>query len=325
MLGAGLIKIRGDECWRDLTCLMYHYETQPNPNPLSPLFHFMPPTAHRVGVAFNHLVELAAPWFAFGPRRARIIAGSLFIAFQTTLILSGNLSFLNWLTIVPALACFDDDAVRRWVPARWRAKIPVVEGVPSRLHQRAAWAYAFIVAVLSINPVTNMMASRQAMNLSFDPLHLVNTYGAFGSVTRNRYEVIVEGTRDVRIGPQTRWLEYEFFCKPGDVARRPCWISPYHYRLDWQMWFLPFQPDAIDPWFLSFVYKLLQADKPTRKLLAYDPFGDDPPRWIRAEFYRYEMQPPGSAAVWHRTRAGMYLRPVSRDDPDLQELMRYFR
>ena len=30
---------------------------------------------------------------------------------QSVLIISGNLSFLNWLTIVPALACFDDRSV----------------------------------------------------------------------------------------------------------------------------------------------------------------------------------------------------------------------
>lgn len=324
MLGAGLIKIRGDECWRDLTCLIYHYETQPNPNPLSPAFHFMPAFSHRIGVAFNHVVELGAPWFAFGPRRARLIAGSLFIAFQTTLILSGNLSFLNWLTIVPALACFDDDAVRRWIPARWRTKVPTVDGVPSRFHQRAAWAYAFIVGVLSINPVTNMISSRQAMNLSFDPLHLVNTYGAFGSVTRKRYEVVVEGTRDAQIGPDTKWLEYEFFCKPGDVTRSPCWISPYHYRLDWQMWFLPFDAESVDPWFLHFVYKLLKGDEATLHLLAKNPFGRIPPRWIRAEFFHYEMEPPGSRNVWRRRRAGTYLRPVSRDDPELMQLVRYF-
>jgi len=28
-LGAGLIKIRADECWRKLTCMYYHYQTQP--------------------------------------------------------------------------------------------------------------------------------------------------------------------------------------------------------------------------------------------------------------------------------------------------------
>lgn len=30
---------------------------------------------------------------------------------QVILIISGNLSFLNWLTIVPSLACFDDAAL----------------------------------------------------------------------------------------------------------------------------------------------------------------------------------------------------------------------
>jgi hypothetical protein len=40
--GAGLIKIRGDRCWRDLTCLSYHHETQPMPNPLSWYFHHLP-------------------------------------------------------------------------------------------------------------------------------------------------------------------------------------------------------------------------------------------------------------------------------------------
>ena len=42
MIGAGLIKLRGDPCWRDLTCLYYHYETQPIPNPISRYLHFSP-------------------------------------------------------------------------------------------------------------------------------------------------------------------------------------------------------------------------------------------------------------------------------------------
>jgi len=56
MWGAGLIKLRGDPCWRDLTCLDFHFETQPIPNPLSPAFHFLPASAHKIGVLFNHVV-----------------------------------------------------------------------------------------------------------------------------------------------------------------------------------------------------------------------------------------------------------------------------
>ncbi len=95
MFGAGLIKIRGDECWRDLTCLYYHYETQPNPSPLSYHFHHLPNVVHRAGVLFNHLVELIAPFGVFGPRRIRLVSGVLIVTFQVILIASGNLSFLN--------------------------------------------------------------------------------------------------------------------------------------------------------------------------------------------------------------------------------------
>ena len=108
MIGAGMIKIRGDEVWRNGTALYYHFETQPLPGPLSRWFHFLPRGILRFGVGYNWIAELIAPWFVFWPRLARHIAGVLIIGLQLVLIFSGNLSFLNWLTIVPALACFDD-------------------------------------------------------------------------------------------------------------------------------------------------------------------------------------------------------------------------
>src|SRR5712692_1890003 len=116
MIGAGLIKLRGDPCWRDLTCLYYHYETQPIPNPLSRYLHFAPHWFHQVETAWNHFIELIAPWFSFGPRTARHIAGVLLVSFQIFLIISGNLSFLNYVTIIPFLACFDDTFLRRVLP-----------------------------------------------------------------------------------------------------------------------------------------------------------------------------------------------------------------
>src|SRR5262249_55175955 len=75
MFGAGLIKIRGATCWRDLTCLYYHYETQPIPNPLSWYFHWLPKPVHRFGVAFNHFSELVVPFFYFAPQPFATAAG----------------------------------------------------------------------------------------------------------------------------------------------------------------------------------------------------------------------------------------------------------
>src|SRR5438552_6792024 len=108
MFGAGMIKVRADPCWRDLTCLFYHHETQPLPNPLSWYLHHLPKSMLKAGVLFNHFVELIVPWFLFAPRRLRYVAGGITILFQVILILSGNLSWLNYITIVLCIACFDD-------------------------------------------------------------------------------------------------------------------------------------------------------------------------------------------------------------------------
>ena len=146
MLGAGLIKLRGDACWTELTCLDAHFETQPIPNPLSPWFHHLPHAVHAAGVVFNHLAEVVAPWFVFGPRRLRILAGCAMAAFQLVLIASGNLAFLNWLTLVPIVACFDDDALLAVLPRRWiAARIPADEPRDGR-----QLAFAFGVALVAI-------------------------------------------------------------------------------------------------------------------------------------------------------------------------------
>jgi hypothetical protein len=328
MLGAGLIKIRGDSCWRNFTCLYYHFETQPIPNPLSRLFHFLPHLILRLGVGFNDLAELVSPWFAFGPRRARHIAGALMFLLQVFLILSGNLSFLNYLTIVPILACFDDSLLRRLLPRVLvaRAERAAARAQPSRAQSAAVCGLVAVVALLSINPVRNLLSTRQIMNGSFDRLDLVNTYGAFGTVTRERLEIIFEGTDAPVITEKTRWKPYEFKCKPGDPMRRPCVISPYHLRLDWAIWFAAMSTPDQYPWTFHFVWKLLHNDPGVLGLLAGNPFPHSPPRYIRAELYRYKFARPGdpSGAWWKRTRVGEWLPPLSAGDPRLRRFLYFF-
>src|SRR5581483_4956971 len=276
MLAAGLIKLRGDKCWRDLTCLYYHYETQPIPNPLSRRLHFMPHWFHQAGAVFNHLSELGMPWLVFGPRLARHVSGVVLLLFQIFLIVSGNLSFLNWLTIVPIVACFDDGLLARVLPARLvaRAERAAREAVPSPAQRVTTWALVALVAMLSVRPVQNLLSHHQAMNTSFDSLELVNTYGAFGTVGRLRPEIVFEGTRDAEPTDDAHWKEYDFPCKPGDVARRPCVVAPYQPRLDWQIWFAAMSSPEHYPWMLHLVWKLLHDDPGTLGLLATNPFPD---------------------------------------------------
>jgi hypothetical protein len=334
MIGSALIKLRGDPCWRELTCLDYHFETQPNPNPLAWWLHHAPHAIHVFGVLFNHCVELVVPWFAFAFRRYRHAAGILLVAFQVSLILSGNLSFLNWLTIVPALACFDDTALSVFVPKKRRTALLArfASLTRSRVQMRAAQVLAIVVAVLSVAPVLNLVSSHQVMNTSFDPFDLVNTYGAFGGIDRERYEVILEGTADEIPARQGHWEQYDLPCMPGDPGRRPCLITPYHHRLDWQMWFVGNgaargEPIEENPWLVHLVWQLLAGEPSPKRLLASDPFPGAPPRWIRADIWRYAFTrsraDPGGA-WWTRERVGVFLRPVSLRDPALREFVQAF-
>ncbi len=322
MLGAGLIKLRGDPCWRNLSCLDYHFLTQPIPNPLSVYFHRAPHWAHRIGVAFNHLVELVCPLFVFGPRLARHIAGTLLLLFQTTLILSGNLSFLNYLTIVPILACFDDQLLLRLLPSALRRAWDAHprETRPALSQRIATGALAGAVGILSIAPIANLLSSEQVMNTAHDPFELVNSYGAFGSVGKERHEIVFEGTRDDEIDEHTEWRPYEFKCKPGDPHRRPCVLSPYHLRVDWQIWFAAMEQPEENPWAIHLIWKLLHGDSGALSLLAGNPFPEGPPTYVRAQLYDYQFAPPGEHVVWKRTPIGSWLPPLSSDDP---RLLRY--
>ncbi len=323
MVGAGLIKLRGDPCWRDLTCLAYHYETQPIPGPISRYLHFAPLWFHKIETVWNHFIELVVPWFSFGPRQARHIAGVLLVSFQVFLIVSGNLSFLNYLTIIPFLACFDDTFLRHFLPRALVqcAERAAEESEPSRINNAIAIALSLVVVYLSVAPVLNLFSGRQLMNSSYDPLDLVNTYGAFGSVGRERDEIIFEGTDDALITGDTQWKEYEFKAKPGDPNRRPPFVAPYQPRIDWQIWFAAMASPADYPWTLHFVWKLLHNDRGTLSLLANNPFPDTPPHYVRARLYRYQFAPIGDKAWWKRERIGEWLPALSADDPRFRHLL----
>jgi len=224
------------------------------------------------------------------------------------------------------VSCFDDGLLQRLVPQGLRERLASrVAGATERKPRAlVGYALALVVAFLSVNPVLNMLSPGQVMNTSFDPFDLVNTYGAFGSIGRERYEIVLEGTVAASPDESAEWQEYDFVCKPGDPKRRPCWISPYHHRLDWQMWFAAMPGAGTEPFLVHLVAKLLEGDAGARGLLARDPFGEAPPRFVRARYYRYRFTRPGdpSGAWWTRELVGEYLPPLSREDPRLEEYLR---
>ncbi|HEX9436330.1 MAG TPA: lipase maturation factor family protein [Candidatus Limnocylindria bacterium] len=307
--GAGLIKMRGDRCWRDLTCLYYHHETQPMPNPLSWWFHHLPRPLHRAEVLGNHFAQLVVPWLLFLPQPVASFAAVVVLVTQGWLVVSGNFAFLNVLTMLVAIPALDDAALGRIIPMQPTSPdIPAWYGVVVLL-------VTGLVLVLSWRPARNLFSADQLMNSSFDPLHLVNTYGAFGSVTKERYEVIVEGTDEAVVTPSTAWREYEFKGKPGDVMHRPSQFAPYHLRLDWLMWFAAMSSPTYHEWFVPLIAKLLEADPQVLALLRHDPFAGSRPRFVRARLFLYRFTTPAerrqTGAWWHRRYVSEYVRPVT--------------
>ncbi len=327
MFGAGMIKMRGDTSWRDATALYYHFETQPLPGPLSRWFHFLPRAILRFGVWYNHLAELIAPWFVFWPRIARLIAGILIIGLQIILILSGNLSLLNWLTIVPALACFDDQSWAKVLPRKLilRAANADAQAEPSGPMLVTSWILAIVIAFYSISPVMNIFSPGQIMNTSFDRLDLVNTYGAFGWVGRERMNIVFEGTMDSIPDEKAIWKSYIYQALPVELNKRPPQIAPYQLRLDWQIWFASMSTPDEYPWTIHLVSKLLHNDAGAVSLFAENPFPKHAPRYIRAVLYKYFFSKPGhpDGRWWNRERIGdIWLPAMSADDPRLTDLLK---
>ncbi len=314
-IGSGLIKLRNDPCWRDLTCLDYHYETQPLPGPLSWYFHRLPKLMHRVSALFSHFVQLIVPLGLFAPQPWAMVSGGLIIFHQLWLIISGNYSWLNWLTVVLGFAAFSD-----LTPVHQLMNRPFAFDV-------LLYLLAGFTVYLSIKPVLNLCSKHQLMNFSYNQCHLVGTYGAFGDVTKERYEIVIEGTDAPTVDDHTVWKEYEFKGKPGPLKRRPPQVAPYHLRLDWMIWFLPFSVTVTDEglimpghnrWFLRLAQKLLEGDAKLLKLFKRNPFTDKPPTYVRALFFRYQYtswkERKETGAYWKRRLVGEYLSPARLAD-----------
>ena len=323
--GAGMIKMRGDGSWRDLTAMDHHHETQPMPGPLSRTAHLMPRWWHRAEVLGSHAVQLGIIWLVLAPQPVASFAACAVIATQLFLVVTGNYAWLNWLTILVACAAISD-GFWRWLVGgpfpgwSWFGVPLKADGggagadVSSPLWWPVLVAAAFAgLAVLSRKPLANLFSSHQLMNASFDRFHLVNAYGAFGSMTERRYEVLIEGTEDAagQEAAEETWQAYEFRGKPGDLRRPPRQVAPYHLRLDWQMWFLALRPGA-EPWFVALLERLADGDPGVRRLLARDPFDGRGPTALRVRYclYRYARREErrDGGARWVATDLGVIAR-----------------
>lgn len=317
MFMSGVVKFWNprDTSWRDLTALSYHYETQPLPHAVSWYAHQLPMWVDKVSTASTFAIEVLLPFAMLAPRRVRAALCLCFVFFQLSIAASGNYTFFNLLTIALCLLLLDDRHWKFIAPAWLKGIItrPPLKRLP--FYRKALMGGLGIGLVtlsgLQMCLVLNLDLPDGARRLVYhsDAYHIANRYGLFSTMTKTRQEIVIEGSAD-----GITWEPYEFKWKPGRLDRRPGWAQPYQPRLDWQMWFAPFSPQA-PPWFKNFAYRLLEGKPEVLALLERNPFPLEPPKYLRAHVYEYRFTTPEQYARtgqwWTRTYIGEYPRTGS--------------
>ena len=296
MFSSGLVKfLSGDPTWRNFTALSYHYETQPLPTPLAWYMQQLPAAVQKFSTGFVFFTELVVPFLFFGPRSVRRVAGWITIGLQVLILLTGNYTFFNLLTIVLCMWLYID----------------IEPGSRPRPHRivsagLAGWIF-FASGMIFIEMVAGGIPPGGAEVMrAIEPLRIVNSYGLFAVMTTTRNEIVIEGSQDGE-----NWRAYEFRYKPGDVNRAPPVVAPYQPRLDWQMWFAALGTYRENRWFTNLIFRLLQGEPSVLRLLGYNPFPNSPPKHIRARFYIYHFTHWGQHGWWTREERGTYLPDVS--------------
>ncbi len=325
MFESGLVKLAsGDEAWRSLKALEFHYWTQPLPGPLAWHAHQWPAGLHRACCAVMFTIELILPWFVLAPRRLRMLAFFGFAALQAGIIATGNYTFFNVLACLLTLLLVDDATWMSWI-RRLRGRPPSAKSGQVRFRARSEkWRHRVLVGVavvsgaVGIGPIVDTLGAGGAwpfrgLDRWLSPLRTFNDFGLFAVMTTTRPEIVVEGSAD-----GTEWKPYEFRHKPGALDRRPGQVAPHQPRLDWQMWFAALGDVRRNPWFVRFGIRLLEGSPEVLGLLQGNPFPGAPPRFIRARLYQYRFTTPDERRAtghwWAREEAGLYCPAFSLND-----------
>lgn len=316
MFSSGCVKLANDDPnWRNLTALTFHYQTQPLPTWIGWYASQLPLWFQKFSCAAMFAIELGAPFLIFLPRRFRFFGASAIVFLQILILLTGNYTFFNWLTLALCVLLLDDFMLKKVVPIRLMQDSTRGTRSPWLLAVTIPLAIVYVsVSFLDVIVIFGVRSPALYRVASFagwlEPFRSINNYGLFAVMTTERHEIIMQGSND-----GVNWSDYEFRYKPGDVTRRPLFIAPFQPRLDWQMWFAALGNYQDSPWFQNFCVRLLQGSPQVLALLRHNPFPGRPPRYIRAELYNYEFTRFGESrpdhAWWKRQLIGDYLPPIS--------------
>ena len=150
--------------------------------------------------------------------------------------------------------------------------------------------------------------------MALDPFRIANQYGLFAVMTRGRYEIEFQGSNDGQ-----NWTPYLFRYKPQALNEAPGIYAPYQPRFEWNLWFA-----SLGDWHENNLVplteeRLLENDPDVMALFRGNPFGQAPPRYVKAVLWQYwftsmeEKRRTGN--WWKRNLMGLYA-PELTHQPD---------
>jgi hypothetical protein len=330
--------LSGEPQWRHLTAMVHYYENGPLPDWIGWYAQQLPHGFHASVALLTLLIELGLVWMMFFPRRFRIVCFLIVTPFQVGIILTANLAFLNYFVLALGILLLDDGFLRGAVRriGDWRSATTNLSGeaslalrtdvgtqqavFPAASYRSLILPVIFLTWIFYATTVLLLLMLFPGLHLPLEPVRVLepfriaDRYGLFAVMTRARYEIEFQGSRD----GQT-WIAYPFRYKPQDPRLPPRIHAPYQPRFDWNLWFASLGTWRENTFVLRTEERLLLNSPSVLSLFAGNPFPGDPPRQVRAVRWQYsftDLETKRAQGVWwRRDLLGLYAPTLERE-PD---------
>ena len=321
----------GDYSWRHFTAMDDYYQNAPLPTWIGWYVGHFPHWFHASAVFYTLAIELVLVFLVFLPRPFRIACFWIVAPFETSIILTGNYAFLNYIVFFLGFLLLDDRLIEWMVPAQvlhWiegpQALARGASGdssrtVGRRMLGRARMAIAGVCFALVFYSTTAWLVWRLWPSAQLWPrparileiFHLATVYGLFANMTHERREIEFQGSVD-----GTTWIAYPFRYKPQDPEKAPGIYAPYQPRFEWNLWFASLGEWTQYQFVISTEECLLENQPDVLALFARNPFPNNPPVRVRAVIYQYwftDLKTKRQTGMWwRRQELGDYAPPLER-------------
>jgi hypothetical protein len=318
--------LSGDPEWRNFTAMDEYYQNGPLPTWIGWYAQHLPHWFHAAAAFLTLALELVLIFAAFLPRPARIVLFFGVTSWQIGIILTSNYAFLNYLVLALAVLLLDDRFLSKMLPQELRfADAPSSLATAGTFAPAAGWRSKlrlgiqafFLTWIFYVTSVLllGMFVPRHPLPVSpvraLEPFRIANQFGLFAVMTRGRYEIEFQGSRD----GQT-WTPYPFRYKPQDLREAPRIYAPYQPRFDWNLWFASLNGWRENLFVFRTEQKLLSGEPNVLQLFAADPFQGQPPKQIRAILWQYWFtdwkDKREQGLWWRREEVGLYAPTIER-------------